>query len=105
MSFWILTLRFHPNLHNCFFNVYYLSAGIDIEFEHALEKMFGKDLIEHYRQKYPMGWVDLMVAFESRKRSANPNKPSSLNISIPFSFIDYYKKHKVKHLYLKQRFY
>lgn len=63
--------------------------------------MFGKDLIEHYRQKYPMGWVDLMVAFESRKRSANPSKPSPLNISIPFSFIDYYKKHKVRHLYEK----
>lgn len=51
--------------------------------------------MEHYRQKCPMGWVDLMVAFESKKRSANPDKSSPLNVSLPFSFIDYYKRHKV----------
>lgn len=70
-------------------------VGIDIEFEHVLDKIFGKELMEHYRQKCPMGWVDLMVAFESKKRSANPDKSSSLNVSLPFSFIDYYKRHKV----------
>lgn len=69
--------------------------GIDIEFEHVLHKIFGKELMEHYQQKCPMGWVDLMVAFESKKRSANPDKSSPLNMALPFSFIDYYKKHKV----------
>ena len=33
-----------------------------------------------------------MIAFESRKRSANPNKMTSLNVALPFSFIDYYRK-------------
>ena len=33
-----------------------------------------------------------MIAFESRKRSANPNKMTSLNVALPFSFIDFYRK-------------
>ena len=33
-----------------------------------------------------------MIAFESRKRSANPNKISSLNVALPFSFIDFYRR-------------
>ena len=34
-----------------------------------------------------------MIAFESRKRNANPWKNNPLNVSLPFSFIDYYKKY------------
>lgn len=37
----------------------------------------------------------MLIAFESRKRSATPYKTSPLNIALPFSFIDYYRKHKV----------
>ena len=36
-----------------------------------------------------------MIAFESRKRAANPHKTSALNVSLPFSFIDFHKKHLV----------
>lgn len=67
-----------------------------MDFEHVLDGIFGKDLVKHYREKCPIGWVDLMIAFESRKRSANPHKPTPLNVSLPFSFIDYCKKHKVR---------
>jgi hypothetical protein len=35
-----------------------------------------------------------MLAFESRKRAANPFKSKPLNVSPPFSFIDYHKKYK-----------
>jgi hypothetical protein len=66
-----------------------------MEFERLLVKIFGLEFIEAYKRKRPSGWVDLMVAFESRKRSANPSKDHPLNICLPFSFIDYHKKHRV----------
>ena len=68
---------------------------MDIEFESLLEDIFGKDFIEVFKKKRPVGWIDLMIAFESRKRAANPYKPKPLNIALPFSFIDFYKKVKV----------
>ena len=34
--------------------------------------------------------------FESRKRGCSPNKLTPLNIALPFSFIDFYKRHKGK---------
>ncbi|XP_062584704.1 uncharacterized protein LOC134246362 isoform X2 [Saccostrea cucullata] len=73
----------------------YGSVGIDLEFEKVLDMIFGKNLMENYRQKCPAGWVDLMIAFESRKRSASPHKSSPLNVALPFSFIDYCRKHKL----------
>ena len=36
-----------------------------------------------------------MIAFESRKRAADPNKDQPLNVSLPFSLIDFHKKHFV----------
>lgn len=48
-----------------------------------------------FKVKRPAGYVDLMIAFESRKRSASPYKDMPLNVSLPFSFIDYYKKLRV----------
>jgi hypothetical protein len=35
-----------------------------------------------------------MMAFESRKRAANPLSTKPLNVSLPFSFIDYHKKYR-----------
>jgi len=68
------------------------AVGVDSEFERLLERIFGRDFVDLYRQKRSAGYVDLMSAFEAKKRTANPNKESPLNISLPFSFIDYYKK-------------
>lgn len=34
-----------------------------------------------------------MIAFEAKKRNSSPNKNNWLNLALPFSFIDYYKKH------------
>ncbi|XP_041369199.1 uncharacterized protein LOC121383315 isoform X2 [Gigantopelta aegis] len=76
----------------------YGSIGIDIEFEKLLYAVFGEDFIDNYKAKYPVGWVNLMINFESRKRSASPYKSNPLNISIPFSFIDYHKKQKSGHM-------
>ncbi|CAF1325329.1 unnamed protein product [Adineta steineri] len=72
----------------------YGSVGVDQEFEKLMSSIFGKELIEDFKIKRPAGYVDLMIAFEARKRTASPFKNSPSNISLPFSFIDFYKKKK-----------
>ena len=58
--------------------------------------MFGADLMSEFRAKRPAGFIDLMIAFESRKRSCGPAKLAPLNIALPFSFIDFYRRQKGK---------
>lgn len=84
----------------------YGSLGVDYEFEKLLCKIFGEDFIEQFKIKRPAAWVDLMIAFESRKRAAAPDRTNPLNITLPFSFIDYYKKfrgHSVEHALRKSK--
>ncbi|XP_013413356.1 heat shock 70 kDa protein 12A isoform X2 [Lingula anatina] len=70
------------------------SIGVDMEFEKLLADIFGADYLQAFKLKRPAGYVDLTIAFESRKRAANPFRGNHLNVSLPFSFIDYYKKYK-----------
>jgi hypothetical protein len=70
-----------------------LFIGVDAQFEILLKKIFGKDFIDQFKTKRPAGWVDVMIAFEAKKRNSSPNKNNWLNLALPFSFIDYYKKH------------
>ena len=70
--------------------------GVDEAFRQLMEDIFGKDIMEAFQKKRPAGYVDLMIAFESRKRGCSPNKLTPLNIALPFSFIDFYKRHKGK---------
>ena len=58
-------------------------------------EIFGSEFIEVFKLKRPAGWVDLLLAFESRKRAATPFKSKPLNVSLPFSFTDYHQKYKV----------
>lgn len=84
----------------------YGSIGVDYEFEKLLCKIFGQDFIDQFKVKRPAAWVDLMIAFESRKRAAAPDRTNPLNINLPFSFIDYYKKfrgHSVEHALRKSK--
>ena len=70
------------------------AIGIDREFEQLLVKIFGIDFVVSFKNNKPAGWVDLMIAFEAKKRTAAPNKSTPLNISLPFSFIEHYQKLK-----------
>ncbi|KAK3856539.1 hypothetical protein Pcinc_037148 [Petrolisthes cinctipes] len=72
------------------------STGVDAEFEKFLETIFGEDFLNTFRQQRPAAYVDLMIAFESRKRNASPYRSNPLNIALPFSFIDLYRKFKGK---------
>ena len=35
-----------------------------------------------------------MISFEAKKRTARPDSETPLNLSLPFSFIEYHKKHR-----------
>ena len=70
------------------------ATGIDAEFENLMKRIFDAEFIEKFKTKRPAGWVDLIIAFESKKRTARPGSQTALNISLPYSFIDYYKKKK-----------
>ncbi|XP_071528286.1 uncharacterized protein [Panulirus ornatus] len=74
----------------------YGSTGVDAEFERFLETIFSPDFLATFRQQRPAAYVDLMIAFESRKRNASPYRSNPLNIALPFSFIDLYRKFKGK---------
>lgn len=69
--------------------------GVDQEFEKLMNTIFSVEIMEEFKMKRPAGYVDLMIAFEARKRTASPFKNNPLNISLPFSFIDFFKKKKV----------
>lgn len=76
----------------------YGGTGVDMEFEKLLNSLFSKKFVDQFKAERPVGWMDLMIAFESRKRSASPHKDTPLNISLPFTFIDFYKKIKKCHV-------
>ncbi|XP_056432143.1 heat shock 70 kDa protein 12B-like [Gadus chalcogrammus] len=69
----------------------YGSVGVDLAFEAMLCQIFGEAFIQSFKARRPAAWVDLTIAFESRKRSAAPGRPNALNVSLPFSFMDFYK--------------
>lgn len=72
----------------------YGAVGVDLAFEAMLCQIFGADFIESFKAKRPAAWVDLTIAFEARKRTAAPGRANSLNILLPFSFIDFYKRQR-----------
>ncbi|KAM9193009.1 heat shock 70 kDa protein 12B isoform 1-T1 [Mergus octosetaceus] len=72
----------------------YGAVGVDLAFERLLCHIFGEDFIATFKAKRPAAWVDLTIAFEARKRAAAPSRASPLNVSLPFSFIDFYRKHR-----------
>ena len=72
------------------------SITVDESFERLLNDIFGFEFMHQFKQKRPSGFIDLMIAFESRKRGCSPNKLTPLNIALPFSFIDFHRKIKGK---------
>ena len=71
-------------------------TGIDLAFEQLLDAIFGADFMAHFKNRLPAAHVDLMVAFEARKRHASPLRCNPLNIALPFSFIDCFRKYRGK---------
>ena len=66
------------------------SVGVDHQFESLLCRIFDKESILGYQAHCPIGWVQLMEHFESKKHAASPLKNFAVNILLPFSFMQYY---------------
>lgn len=66
------------------------SVGVDHQFESLLWRIFGKESILGYQAHCPIGWIQLMDNFESKKRAASPMKAFAVNVLLPFSFMQYY---------------
>ena len=75
-----------------------IDVGVDIAFDQLLDGIFGADFMNHFKGRLPASYVDLMVAFEARKRHASPYRCNPLNIALPFSFIDCYRKYRGKEI-------
>nr|XP_040581373.1 heat shock 70 kDa protein 12A-like [Lepeophtheirus salmonis] len=74
----------------------YGSITVDEAFERLLDQIFGREFMKNFKLSRPSGFIDLMIAFESRKRSYSSDRPSAINISLPYSFIEFFKNHKTK---------
>ena len=68
------------------------SIGVDGQFEMTLVSMFGEQFIEDFIRKKPVSWLELMNSFEAKKRGFDLSKKSGSNISLPFAFIDHFRK-------------
>ncbi|XP_015706869.1 heat shock 70 kDa protein 12B-like, partial [Coturnix japonica] len=72
----------------------YGAVGVDAAFEQLLSRIFGAELMRSFKAQRPAAWVDLSIAFEARKRAAAPSRCGPINVSLPFSFIDFYRKQR-----------
>ncbi|KAK9508986.1 hypothetical protein O3M35_006410 [Rhynocoris fuscipes] len=68
------------------------SIGIDEEFNKLLCAVFGASFMKRFQLERPAAYNELLLSFESRKRSATTFRTTSLNIFPPFAFIDYFRK-------------
>ena len=65
---------------------------MDEQFELFLGEIFGEGFMREFQEQHPAAFVDLLTAFESRKRSSGPHRRTPLNVALPFSFINLYRK-------------
>lgn len=68
------------------------SIGVDCQFEMMLVSIFGESLIQDFINRHPVSWLELMKSFEAKKRAFNPSRHHASNISLPFSFIEHFRK-------------
>ncbi|KAI5740813.1 hypothetical protein M8J76_007491 [Diaphorina citri] len=75
------------------------SIGIDGEFIKLVSNIFGANLVNKFKLEKPSAFIELLLNFESKKRSAsNDRKQSSYGIFPPFSFIEFYKNNTGKEI-------
>ena len=68
------------------------SMGVDYQFELLLLSIFGEEFLLDFVKTKPVSWLELLSLFETKKRGFSPHKQLSVNISLPFAFIDYYRE-------------
>lgn len=68
------------------------SMGVDYQFELLLLDIFGEDFLLDFVKSKPVSWLELLGLFETKKRGFSPHKQFSVNISLPFAFIEFYRE-------------
>lgn len=68
------------------------SMGVDYQFELLLLDIFGDNFLLDFVRSKPVSWLELLALFETKKRGFSPHKQFSVNISLPFAFIEYYRE-------------
>lgn len=68
------------------------SMGVDYQFELLLLDIFGEKFLLDFVANKPVSWLELLALFETKKRSFSPHKQMSVNISLPFAFIECYRE-------------
>ena len=68
------------------------SMGVDCQFEILLVDIFGEEFLVDFVQNKPISWMELMSTFETKKRSFSPHKHLTVNLPLPFAFIEYYRE-------------
>ena len=68
------------------------SMGVDYQFELLLLDIFGEKFLLDFVRSKPVSWLELLSLFETKKRGFSPHKQFSVNISLPFAFIEFYRE-------------
>ena len=68
------------------------SMGVDYQFEVLLLDIFGEVFLLDFVKSKPVSWLELLSVFEAKKRGFSPHKQLSVNLSLPFVFIEQYLK-------------
>ena len=68
------------------------SMGVDYQFELLLLDIFGESFLLDFVKSKPVSWLELLSLFETKKRGFSPHKELSVNISLPFAFIEFYRE-------------
>jgi len=68
------------------------SVGIDEEFQKLLDVVFGIEFMDRFQVERPAAYNELMLSFESKKRTMTSLRTTTLNIYPPYAFIDFFKQ-------------
>lgn len=68
------------------------SMGVDYQFEVLLLDIFGEEFLLDFVKNKPVSWLELLSVFEAKKRGFRPHKQFSVNLSLPFAFIEHYRE-------------
>ena len=72
------------------------SVGVDYHFEMLLVSIFGQAFMEQFIRLYPISWLELMGSFEAKKRYFDPSRRCASNVSLPFSFVESFRRTRRK---------
>ncbi len=72
----------------------YGSCSVDAAFEELLGDVLGRAFIDDYKRKRAFGFVDLMIAFEAKKRVCSPYKMLTVAIALPYSLVAFHREAK-----------